>query len=433
MNVLERWVGGTKALTLNPAAEPERLGDGSVFYRSSSYLSEEAPDGFEQYATQMYKANPIVFRCVEARRQPFSEARFQVQEIVDGRPGRLSNVPSLDLLSNPWPNGTTGELLSRMEQDAALAGNFYATTNQLGHVRRLSPSYVRIVSGVPNVDNSQHRIDARVLAYVYQPPDGTTIVLTPEQVVHYSPIPDPLAQWRGMSWLTPAVREIQADDYATTHKLNWYRNGAQTSLALKYDSSLTREQFEDAVTAFRQAHEGPENAYKTLHVAGGADPTVISTELRNDFKTIQGAGETRIAAAAGVGAIIGGLSEGLQGSSLNAGNYTAAKRQFADMTLRPLWRTAAAALSKLVVVPAGSRLWYDARDVEFLKDDRKDAAEILSTTATTIRTLVDAGYTPESVAVAVEAGDLTRLEHSGLYSVQLQAAGAIAPTTGGTP
>ena len=37
-----------------------------------------------------------------------------------------------------------------------------------------------------------------------------------------------------------------------------------------------------------------------------------------------------------------------------------------------------------------------------------------------INSLVTAGYTPESVIAAVEAGDLSILEHSGLYSVQLQ-------------
>lgn len=120
------------------------------------------------------------------------------------------------------------------------------------------------------------------------------------------------------------------------------------------------------------------------------------------------------------------FSEGMQGSSLNAGNYGAAKRQFADMTLRPMWRTAAGALAKFCPPPnPGARLWYDTRDVEFLKDDRKDETEIIQQQAATIKSLVDAGYTPDAVIDAVEAGDLSRLtgKHSGLYSVQLQAPG----------
>ena len=74
------------------------------------------------------------------------------------------------------------------------------------------------------------------------------------------------------------------------------------------------------------------------------------------------------------------------------------------MTLRPLWRTAAASFAKpeIVQVPASHRLWYDDRDVEFLKEDRKDSSEILQQQATTIRQLVDAGYSPDAVIDAVK-------------------------------
>jgi hypothetical protein len=95
--------------------------------------------------------------------------------------------------------------------------------------------------------------------------------------------------------------------------------------------------------------------------------------------------------------------------------------------LRPLWRNAAASLAKLVTPPGGgARLWYDDRDIPFLAEDSKDLAEVLSKNAQTIKALVDAGYSPDAVVTAVEAGDLSRLvgQHSGLYSVQLQRPGA---------
>jgi hypothetical protein len=55
-----------------------------------------------------------------------------------------------------------------------------------------------------------------------------------------------------------------------------------------------------------------------------------------DFKVTQGHGETRIAAAAGVPPIIVGLSEGLEAATYS--NYGQARRRFADVTMRPLWR-----------------------------------------------------------------------------------------------
>lgn len=419
------WLAGrTKSLAVN--YDVDTLSDGSPYYvRSGGAGTNETSDGDYAY---IYKRNPIIFACVGARMRPFSEARFQFQEIVDGRPGKLTNGPSLDLLSNPWPNGTTGELLSHMEQDASLAGNFFATTVGTGanlRIRRLIPQWVKIVTGIKGDPNSNDpwALEAEPIAYIYQPPTSDPVLLTADRVVHYSPIPDPEAQWRGMSWLTPVLRDVQADDQATTHKVKYYENGATLGTVISYDATVTPQNFREYVRIFEENHVGANNAYRTLHIGGGADATVVGTEMKTDFKAIQSAGETRIASASGVGAIIAQLSEGLAGSSLNQGNYAAAKRQVADMLLRPLWRSAAASLTKFVDVPAGSRLWYDARDVEFLKEDQKNAAEIAQMTAATINSLVAAGYTPESVVVAVETGDLSRLDHSGLYSVQLQRAG----------
>jgi phage portal protein BeeE len=426
VSLLSKWTGERKALTVNYLPDVDEDGTFTGFYIGGQATgAEEYDTSFVGAVETMYKANGIVFACILARQMPFSEARFQLQEIVDGRPGKLRNHPSLDLLSTPWPNGTTGELLSRMEQDASLAGNFYATTVAGGtRIRRLRPDWIRIVSGVRgDTEASPFDLEAEPLLYLYHVPGRDPVAITPERMVHYAPIPDPLAQWRGMSWLTPLVREVRADQHATTHKLKFFENGAALSTAITYDPSLPPENFRKYVALFEAAHRGPAKAYRTLHIGGGADVTAIGTELKTDFKAIQGAGETRIAAAAGVGAIIARFSEGLAGSSLNQGNYSAAKRQVADMTLRPLWRAAAASLAKLVEVPPTDRLWYDVHDVEFLKEDRKDAAEIRQVTAATIKSLVDAGFTPESVLDAVETDDLTRLKHSGLYSVQLQSAG----------
>jgi phage portal protein BeeE len=256
--------------------------------------------------------------------------------------------------------------------------------------------------------------------------------------VHYSPLPDPDAQWRGMSWLTPVLREIQADTATTRHKLRFFENGASPSFGLKYDPALSPQQVREYKAMFDEANTGTDKAYKVLHIGGGVDPFSIGANMQQlDFRAVQGAGETRIAAAAGVGAIIARFSEGLQGSALNQGNYAAAKRQFADMTLRPLWRTAASALSKFASPPSGSRLWIDVRDIAFLAEDQKNAAEILASKAATIRQLVDAGYDPDAAVRAVQNDDLSLLTgaHSGLFSVQLQPAGAQATPTppGGQP
>ena len=93
--------------------------------------------------------------------------------------------------------------------------------------------------------------------------------------------------------------------------------------------------------------------------------------------------------------------------------------------MRPLWRSAAGALQSVLERPSDTaELWYDDRDIAFLREDMKDEAEIDQIKSLTIARLVNTGYTSESVLLAVASGDYSKLEHSGMFSVQLQAAGA---------
>jgi phage portal protein BeeE len=233
-----------------------------------------------------------------------------------------------------------------------------------------------------------------------------------------------------MSWLTPIVREIMGDQAATEHKLKFFDNGATVNLAVSLDGEMvgTPEKFEKWIEAFDKQLAGTANAYKTLYLAAGATATPIGADMKQiDFKEVIGKGETRIAAASGVPPVIVGLSEGLEASTYS--NYAQARRAFADRTMRPLWRSAAAALATIIDVPSGAELWYDDRDIPFLQEDVKDEAEIQQVRANTIKQLVEAGYDPESVVDAIDAGDMTLLKHTGLYSVQLQKPGT-QPTKG---
>lgn len=447
MSLLKRALSAdpTKALTIVDRELVSGVIDDELFMPFPSFSptnranEETVGNDFESYASMLYKRNGVVFACSAARSLPFTEARFQFQEVVEGRPGRLMGGAGLSLLESPWPGGTTGELLARMEQDITLAGNFYAVAIGTGanrRIRRLRPDWVTIVSGVRGEDGDHlawHH-EAEVLGYIYAPPKRYKLAATlfeASKVAHYSPYPDPVAQWRGMSWLSPVIEEITADTSMTKHKRKFFENGAMPSFAIKYDSTVSPAAFQAFVQNFNDSHRGADNAYKVLHLGGGADPVTVGSNLQQlDFKATQGAAETRIAAAAGVGSIIARLSEGMQGSSLNQGNYHAAKRQFADMTLRPLWRGASAALSNLVPVPPGARLWTDVRDVAFLAEDSRDEAEILSSNAQTVRQLIDAGYSADAAVEAVQAGDLNRLtgQHTGLFSVQLQSPSAVSDT-----
>jgi phage portal protein BeeE len=422
-----------------------------VQYTLPGATQEEIHD-YTSLTRGAYKSSGVVFACMDVRSKLFSEARFQFRQVRNGRPGELFGTQALDRLEYPWTGGTTGDLLMRMIQYADLSGNAFVVRQPSG-VALLRPDWVDILTGASEEDADAWSPSAEVVGYIYHPggrnsqqPKSTFL---PDQVAHFAPIPDPEARFRGMSWLTPIVREIMADKAATLHKEKFFENAATPNMVVKFDLDSV-EKMRPFIELFREGHEGSFNAYKTLFLNAGTDVTEIGHSFQQmEFKVTQGAGETRIAAAAGTPPVIVGLSEGLQSATYS--NYGLAMRRFADLTMRPLWRNAAASLAAIIDVPGGAELWYDDRDVPALADDGQAKAEILSANVGTIHTLVAAGYEPDSAVEAVTSGDLSKLQHSGLYSVQLQPAGSVtqgkgslvagavvpenepAPTNGATP
>lgn len=406
---------------------------------------EVIENDFEGYIRQAYKDNGVVFACMLTRMLLFSEVRFQWQSMRNGRPNKLFPTSELRILEKPWPNGTTGELAARMIQDADGAGGWYGTTvddnGKMGkaatgpgrRIARMRPDWTSIILG--SKSGHAYALDTRPIAYQYAPPasDGMRapepVLLLPSEIAHFSPIPDPLAQFRGMSWLTPVMREIKADKAASKHKLKFFEHGATLGTIVTLDKDIDPDAFDEFVERFRAQHEGVDVAYKTLIIGGGADATVTGANMQQlDFKATQGAGETRIAAAAGMHPVAVGLSEGLAGSSLNAGNFDAAIRFSIDKTIRSLWRGAAASLEGLLTSPGDdSRLWYDDRDITLLKTNATDEAEIQVKQMTAAKQALDAGYEPDSVTEYLETGDLSVLEHTHRPTVQVQSTPAAAP------
>lgn len=400
---------------------------------------------FVGYVQRMYKSNGPIFACIDARMKVFSEGEFIWRDRIDK--GKLFGGSGLSILENPWPTGTTGELLARMEQDASLAGNSYWTlTDDQGRygkrasgpglrLTRLRPDWVQIIIGSSQRSNNDpFAADCKIIAYLYTTHlagfahAGTGIaddlLLMPNEVCHYSPIPDPDARFRGISWLTPVLREVSADTLSTVHKEAFFKNAAVPNMAVKFAPETNKEDFDNFVAKYKARQQGSWNAYKTLFLLGGADVTPLSMDFRQlEFSQTVGKGESRIAAAAGVPPSWVGFSEGLQGSGLNAGNFAAARRRFADGTIRPLWRIAAASMANIVTAPnVNAQLWYDDSQVAFLREDQTDLAEIFRIQTSAIDALIKSGFKPDAAVQAVMNRNLEAVigNHTGLVSVQMQ-------------
>jgi hypothetical protein len=253
-------------------------------------------------------------------------------------------------------------------------------------------------------------------------------------MAHWAPLPDPEMTGLGMSWLTPAIREMQGDRLASEHKIRFFEQGATPNLVVKGIPAVDRDAFLQLVDDMEERHAGVANAYRTLYLTAGADATVIGSNLAElDLKAVQGANETRLSVLSRVPAAVLGISEGLAGSSLNAGNFGMARRIMADTWVYPSLQDLANSLAPVVKVPADAELWFDTADMPILREDARDAADIEAVKAVTICGYVKEGFTPESSIAAVRGQDVSLLKHGGLLSVQLQPPGAGVPGTPAPP
>ncbi|UQE74200.1 phage portal protein [Gordonia sp. PP30] len=457
MNLLDRIAGGRRpersgmnldeyVKLLNQSALNSGYMQPALQQTMSGEATERPPATFEGMARNAYAANGVVFACMLVRQLVFSSVRFTYQRLRDNRPADLFGTPALRILERPWNGGTTQDMLSRMIQDADLQGNSFWVRDH-DELVRLRPDWVEVV-GMPRFMSASERtgraltnrggqVGWKKVGYIYTEGGigcgSDPAFFLADEVVHYAPIPDPLARFTGMSWLTPIIREIQADESMTKHQRKFFDNAATPNMVVKHDPLASMEKIKKFAELLEDTAAGVDNAWKTLNLYPGADVTLVGANLRDiDFKNVRGGGETRIAAAAGVPPVIVGLSEGLAAATYS--NYGQARRRLADGTAHPLWQNLASCLEHAAPPPGpDTRLWYDAADVPFLREDEKDAAEIQKTRAETISNLITAGYVPDSVVKAVDAGDFRMLQHSGLMSVQLTAPGADGSNRGSDP
>jgi len=380
---------------------------------------EGPPPGLSSFAVQANGTSSVVFAAELARMSLFSQATFQLQAKDDKHLWGRNSV--LSKLEEPWPGGTTGNLLGRMEQDAGLMGNAFVW-DPPGEDRlvRLRPDWTTIVSELVAVPNGTDKPGyyRRKRGYWYEPPrqlldrDRVEGFMVPAgECVHWAPIEDPAADFRGMAWLTPAVRDVQGDTGLAQYKIKYLEHAATPNLLLRYSQKLapaTLDAIRERVTA---RYGGVDNAFRTLVLDQGADTTVVGNSLSQmDFSGVSAVGIERILADSMVPGVLVGL-EPLRGAGRG---YQESMQKLANLYGHWQWQSVCGALSQIVDVPPGNRLWYDPSDIPALQDGLLERGQAQLVNAQALLALVQAGYTHESAIAAVESADLSQLQAGGL-------------------
>jgi phage portal protein BeeE len=381
----------------------------AVFTESYGNPDREAiPAGLAASSVNVLGTNGVVFAAELQRMLLLGEATFKFQNASDKR---LFGDQRLQVLEQPWPGGSAGELLARMEQDAGWAGNAYVW-DAGDRLVRWRPDWVTIISTITRGPRGPYR---EVIGYHYEPPKQAQPRYGPpqdapvEEVAHWAPISDPAASFRGMSWLTPVLRDAVADTGMTVYKTRYLEHAATPNLIIKYAQKLQPGTIDSLRERLTARYGGVDNAYKTLILDQGADLTAVGHSLSEmDFSSVQQAGADRVLAASGVPAVLVGL-EPLRGAGRG---YQESVVKFANLWARPQWRSVCGALQKLVpdVPPQGIRLWYDTSGIAALQDTETNQAQVALVRAQALLVLAQAGYTQDSAVLFVTSGDPSQLE-----------------------
>jgi len=363
---------------------------------------ERAPFGMLRQARRAYATNGVVFACEAVKMALFSEARFKFQAATDDH---IFGNTDLAILEHPWPNADSGELLSRMCQDATFGNGYYRKANPAAGgnpvLVQLRPESVTIVSQ-EFTDDMGRRWRQPVGYFEDMGPSARPQIFTVEEVAHYSPVPDPAARWRGMSWLTPILADVHSDERLTQYKSFHLDNGAMPGLVVKYSTKLSSKTIDTLRKRIRARYGGPENAGNVLVLDEGADLTVAGSSLQDlQFDAVVKAGERRVCAAAGPGL--------LDIAGFESGDYKTAIRKLADLWARPHWRMACAALEHLVPTAADIgpvRLWYDVSGIAALREGELERSQSYLVTMQAVASSVQAGFTRKSATAAAHAGDV---------------------------
>lgn len=430
MRLLDAITGRTAA---NAANVEQRHSLGSFLFNGNNYIfgapgskPDQVDRGFVSYVQNIHDKHGVVAAAVATRALLLSQVRFKFRRVD----GSLYGTPALAPLERPGIY-TRPELLSRLEHDVSYSGT--ALVGRRGdELFRLAPDRTTFILGSDSDptwqgDEMRPPYDAKVIGLSYRPVDGAapTLFFDGEFAV-WAPDPDPVYFWRGTSWVTSVMREILIDGQVTDHESKFFEKAATPGLVFMMDPSRTPDEIKAYSEVVNDKFAGVENSYKNMFLGGATDVKVVGSSMTDlGLGELQGTFENRVAVRSRIPAVVLGTKEALSGSSLNAGNYSAARRMLADGWFTPTVDNLCAALESVVPPPRdGSELGFDPARVLFLQEDQKDAADIQQTQAVAMRQLVEAGFEPSTVVEALISGDMSKLTHTGNVSVQLQPPGS---------
>jgi HK97 family phage portal protein len=286
------------------------------------------------------------------------------------------NHPLAMLMERPNPH-FSGELVWQ-----AIIASLMLTGD--GYLIKIQDSQLRVSElwySPPELMEPKWPLDgSEFISHYEYKPGFESIILAPEQVVHFRIGTDPTNIRKGLSPLASVLREVFSDDEAGRFSAALLKNMGVIGLIISPDGDAVvgDDDLEASKAALEEHYTGSRRGKP--FVAGA--PTKVHqfgfSPEQMDLKMMRRVPEERVSAALGVPAIVAGFGAGLDRSTF--ANMSEAREMATESTLVPLWRLLAADLSFQLLPdfepdPRNWRMRFELDEVRVLQEDQNKLIE----------------------------------------------------------
>lgn len=308
---------------------------------------------------------------------------------------------ALDLLNKPNPFMPWQEFTETFQQHVELTGEcswIIGRDPRAAIPLELWPVRPDRISPVPHPEKF-------LSGYVYQGPNGQSIPLELNEVIQIK-MPNPLDPYRGLGPVQSVLTDLDSIKYSSEWNKNFFRNSAEPGGIIEVPERLSDDSFNELRERWNEQHKGVSRAHRVAILEHGkwVDRKYSMKDMQfNDLRT---ASREIIREAFGFPKSMLGTVD-----DVNRANAEAGEVMFARWLVVPRLTRIRAALNNDLLPLFGNA----ARGLEFdfdspVPEDRVADNSELTSRASAAKALVDAGFSPDDVCMAVGLPDM---EHMG--------------------
>lgn len=339
---------------------------------------------FLSLAREGYANNSIVYACLRLLSQSVPEAPLLAYTVGADREKKpvAHDHPLAQLIRQPNPLMTEYELIELITLHLGIVGrsHWWKQRDRAGRVvalwplrpDRVGPRY----GGAEDDDVTQDSRLAIISGWTYAPPGSGAAQFIPlDDMISFNH-PDPAGETggivEGLGWVQVLAREIETDNEATTFVGALLKNNAMPGAILQTKTpNLSKDSADRIKRIFGQQFGGSQRGM-TAVLDADTTYTAASFNLQQlEFPDLRNIAESRIAAAAGVPAVLVGLKVGID-AGIKA-TITEQRQYFSETTLANYWRRLADQFTNDLASEFGGDLIvaFDTTQVKALSEQMK--------------------------------------------------------------